>query len=74
MNLDDARYTKVCYIQDISKLLYLIRGNKLSTEEFDLLYDSSVRQLHNILQSVETSVQVERLFNDFVHDWLDESK
>lgn len=62
----DKNYTKVCYIQDIAKLLKLNTGKLLSVNEFDILYDCSIQQLHRVLTNTEIAHQVDAMFNPYV--------
>jgi len=56
MTIDDPVFTRVCYIEDIAKMLTLYRGEPLTAKEFDILYDSPedelIRAYDNIRQLV----------------------
>jgi len=66
MKIDDIRYTKVCYIQDIAKVYRLNTGKLINTDEFDTLYDANIQQLSHILNNLEVATKVEAMFNPYV--------
>lgn len=64
-NLIDPNYvlnyenkTKVSIITDINKANKLLLGRNINTKEFDMLYDSDINTLSNVLRSVNEAIRL----------------
>ena len=56
--LSDEKKTKVCMITDINKANRLLLGRNIDTEEFDMLYDSDVHTLSEVLRRVSEVIRL----------------
>ena len=55
--LSDEKKTKVCMITDINKANKLLLGRNIDTQEFDMLYDSDVHTLSEVLRRVGEAIR-----------------
>jgi len=55
--LSDEKKTKVCMITDINEANRLLLGRNIDTQEFDMLYDSDVYTLNEVLLRVREAIR-----------------
>lgn len=55
--LFDESKTKVCLITDINKANLLLLNRSINTQEFDLLYDSEIHEIEQILRQVTETIR-----------------
>lgn len=65
--LTEENKEKVCLIEDVAKLLKSKTGELLSVQEFDTMYDLSVKELE--IYSSQVFDAVRRTSNSIAVDW-----
>jgi hypothetical protein len=55
--LSDENKTKVCLITDINKAALLLLKRQIEPEEFDELYDLSIKRLETVLEHITSTLR-----------------
>lgn len=55
--LSDEKKTKVCIITDINKASRLLLARDIVTDEFDMLYDSNLHTLNEVLRRASEAIR-----------------
>lgn len=56
--LSDENKTKVCVITDLNKASKLLLGRDINTSEFDILYDTDLHTLNEVLRRATEAIRL----------------